>query len=752
MNQNYVNELLLRRRNKIIIPTYDGFDKTTDNLGRVLVMMKNIQEIGYTFSKELIEELRYCDTSDLDNLYLELIGYLKSYVGADKTYNFMYPQFPQQVIEASDLELFVNAIIHYWSFGTLLPQYEKDERLPLFDNLELKVLDVGTEEDVVEIMDNLIGSKTSLSQQDKDDLVWLLNNKGLEYSNLPEIPFKENIPIISTLILNNTSSTTWFDSLKLYYKTATDVLRLAVYLSDGDVSLAKPTMFKSMPRKVRKLLIQLLDNCGNIEEDMLRHKTAWIRLGETLHVGEEKYAQYSNVQKAFDKLRNNGKIKTFGGKIMTALKNKLVPNAVALLKKRPGEFARKLDFLLRNHQEWLPMIVDNFREVAPDVSVPVLLQVREHFKWRHEKNDSRVFFPKGTLAKAYTIKNELEEIPKDTCDTIVGTCGDAIIKQFETKDPLGKVYIADCMKNYCIPQSQRSASKVTTKVITRGSRLPLRENAKVARAFIHWTNINRTADRWDSGRVDIDLSAAILDESFGYLEHVSYTHLRSARYNAYHSGDITNGGSANGDGVSEFLDVDIDSVVKYGGRYVIYQVYAFTGQKFGFMPHAMFGFMEREDINSGEVYEAKTVEQKMDLTSDSTVCIPVIFDCVKREFIWLDMAMNISTLNRSCANLEKNLRGVSAICYGIVNGHKPNMYDLAALNALARGTIVSDRNDADVIFDTDLTKPVEIITKHIEVQNEKGEVIDTRTETEEKIKDCRIISPWDTDIWQSEML
>lgn len=743
--RKFISEILLRRRNKIIVPTND---KLTDNIGRVAVMMKNVQSIGFTFSKELIEELRYCNQSDLDALYLELIGYLKYYVGADKEYNFMYPNFPNQVFEANEMDLFINAVVHYLSAGTLFPQYEKDERLPLFDNPDLKVLDVGSEAELAEIMNNLIGSKTSLSQQDKDDLVWLLNNVGFNYSDMPEINFKENLPIISKLILDNQSEVTWFNSLKTYYKTATDVLRLAVYLSDGDVSLATKTKFKSMPRKIRRLIVQLLDNCGNIEEDMLRHKTAWIMLGEYLHAGE--YQQYRKVQVAFDKLRNGGRIETFGGKVTEAIQKTLLPNAVVLLKKRPGEFARKLDFLLRNFKEWGFSIIENFEDVAKEVSVPVLLQVREHFIRRNEKNDSRVFFPKGTLAKVYTIENNLEPIGQKHCDSIVSACDNAIIDQFKAKEPLGKVYVADCLKNYCVPQSQRSASKVTTKVITRGSRLPLRNNVKAARAFIYWTNMDDTnGNSWYSNsRVDIDLSAAILDENFGYLEHVSYTNLRSDKYKACHSGDITNGFN----GSSEFLDVDVDSVVKYGGRYVIYQVYSYTGQKFGNMPNAMFGFMEREDVNSGEVYEAKTVEQKMDLTADSTVCIPVIFDCVKREFIWLDVAMNISGLNRSCANLEKNLRGASAICYGIVNGHKPNMFDLAILNAVARGTLTLNRNDADVIFDTDLTKPVEIITKHIEVQNEKGEVIDTRIETEEKIKDCRIISPWDIDIWVGEML
>ena len=327
-------------------------------------------------------------------------------------------------------------------------------------------------------------------------------------------------------------------------------------------------------------------------------------------------------------------------------------------------------------------------------------------------------------------------------------CVDAIIEQFKSKESLGKVYIDNSIKGYCVPQSQRSASK-SLKTVTRGSRLPIGKDTKSCRGFIWWTNCD---DYYSYERVDIDLSAAILDENFRYLSHVSYTYLRNEKFRGYHSGDITNGGPVDGEGVCEFIDVDIDSVVKNGGRYIIYQVYSYTGQKFSDMPHAMFGWMERENVNSGEVFEVSTVEQRIDLTAETTVAIPVLFDCVTREYIWMDVAGNINGMNRYCANLEGNLSGVSAMCYGIVKGHKPQMYDLAVLNALGRGTIVEDRNNADTIFDMNTEKPKITVEKYIEVQNENGEVIDTRVETEEKEKDCRIITAYDTDIWMGEML
>lgn len=115
----------------------------------------------------------------------------------------------------------------------------------------------------------------------------------------------------------------------------------------------------------------------------------------------------------------------------------------------------------------------------------------------------------------------------------------------------------------------------------------------------------------------------------------------------------------------------------------------------------MFGWMGREDVKSGEIYEPKTVEQKMDLTSQSMVCIPVIFDCVEREFIWCDMNVSLDGCyyHRGGNNVESNLMGVAATCYSVVNMKKPNLYDLIDLHIRARGLRVENKEEADIVFD-----------------------------------------------------
>ena len=171
--------------------------------------------------------------------------------------------------------------------------------------------------------------------------------------------------------------------------------------------------------------------------------------------------------------------------------------------------------------------------------------------------------------------------------------------------------------------------------------------------------------------------------------------------NAVHSGDITNGGDVDGCGVAEFLDVDIDNMKKHGVKYIVFQVYGFACPGFNKMEHAMFGWMNRQDVNSGEIFEPKTVEQKMDLTSESVVCIPVIFDCDTKEFIWCDMniRMDSSCYHNGGNNVESNIRGVIATCYAMVNISKPTLYDLILLNVKARGVMVDNKEDADIIFD-----------------------------------------------------
>lgn len=741
---NATNKILLRRKNLLIVePTNADYEQTKNEQVLVVTMMKNVQSLGYTFSKELFEALSHMNRDELKVFYSDLIPALKELVGADVEYNPMYPNFPTQVVEMDGIELFINAIVHYWSFGTLMPEYEKDERLPLIDVNKMALLSTGNHEDLMEIFKNLVASKTSLSAQDKEDVSTIIKD-CVDYANyLPdEIPLKENVALIGKLIIEEAPIKS-AKAISKYFRTATDVLRLVTALSDGDISLAGKTKYRNLKRRERRMILDLLANCGNITEDLFRYQYEWIRVAEILHPFEYNYPRYKDVNEAFNTLRNDKKPLMFGGKVQAAILRKDMKAAADLLKSRPGEFARQLDKVLRDSDN-PAYILDCFKSVAVEISAPVLLQVRQHFIGRMAEtpNPVRVFFPKGNLAKAMSIKNELPAIDKTICQNVAKACRDALIEQYKSKESLGKVYVDEEFKNYLVPFSQRSASS-TTKSVVRGSQLPIKSDATAVRAFIWWTNTAKD-NGWDDGRVDIDLSAAIYDSDWNYVEHISYTRLRSGKMKAYHSGDITNGGSPKGKGVAEFLDVNIDAVAE-NGRYIVYQVYNYTGQHYSTLENCRFGWMEREDVDSGEIFEPTTVNMVMDVNAEGVTAIPVIFDCVERKFIWCDMNLGIERSHYGGINLESNLTGVTATCYAMTHLNKPNIYDLAMLNAMARGTVVTDRNEADIIFSNDTTVPFEIIVEKDETTGEDKRVVKNKV-------DVPIITSFDTDYFMGNLL
>ena len=686
------SEILLRRKNKIYLFDKEEHLKTERNSGYVATINKNIENLGYTLSEELFNALCLYSKEELGRFYVELITALKNMKGANVVYHPMYPNFPEQVMKASDIELYINAIIHYWSLGTLLPVSQRNERLPLFDEGKVEVLWLGNLEDLDNIFINLVNSKTSLSQQDKNDIAWFLKNGNRALTLLPEkISHKENAAYICKLYTD--CGCIGQDIRFRYLKTPTDVLRFATALSDGDISLTEDTHFRNFKRSERRILLRLLEACGSREIDMARHPMKWIRLGEKLHPGEKRMAdQFPKSAKAFERLRNE-KLRTANSGIEQAIDLGNWHTAINLLGHKPGEFARRLDYLLR--KSGCPNeVINKFYEISTKISTPVLLQVREHFLHRNDLKEYRVFFPKGSLAKSYNIPNELPEVKIEYCKAIVGICESALISLYKERPYMGKVYLSEEFDHYVVPFSQRSASK-TLKTIVRGSRIPISHEAKAVRGFIWWTNTDEGS--WGEQRVDIDLSATIFDDHWEYIDHVSYTNLKSKKFKACHSGDITNGGSKNGNGVAEFLDVDINSLIVNGARYIVFQVYDFTGINFNNLPHAMFGWMERSDVNTGEIFEPKTVAQKMDLTTNTSSCVPVIFDCLRREFIWCDMSTNSHwDYGR---NVENTLGATEAVCYATVNMQKPNLYDLIKLNVQARGILVDNKEDADLIFD-----------------------------------------------------
>lgn len=631
-----------------------------------------LMNLGYILSSEAYEQLKSCPLKKFRLLYTEVINTLKEIKGADVNYTPMYPNFPKQVMEKSELSLSLNAFVHYWTKGLWTPKYENFIREKGIELVDFKILNLVQDKNLVDAFEKITQSKDSISEEDKSILEYILKNHEIV---VPEnIPFKENLCYLAGLLHKEGKD------ISPMLQTSTDILRVITYLSDGDVSLSTNTKFKSLKRKDRRLFIKRLEEVIR-EEDIRRHKNKWNKLFHSLHIGEY------NVPKTKDivqKIRSNQKLESFNSKTEKLLKEKNLDELLKHLESRAGVFARQLANLLTVFSIDSDKVLKSFQNCVKEVPSRNLVQLLGSLNSRYKNINSRVIFPKGNTQRAQVIVKQLKAIDKEILDQAITLVKDTMREQFNDLEDLGKVYIDPKLKNCPLPSQQRSASEGAFNV-ARGTRIPLKGDKNTLRFFIYW-----------KGK-DIDLSATLHDENFCMVERVAYTNLKSEKYQACHSGDITYAP----EGASEFIDITMDKARNAGLRYVVMNVLVYSGPNFSDHEICYAGWMLREKPESNEIYDPKTVEQKINVTSSSRRAIPVVFDLKNNEAIWLDLSGSgdDSYQDRNINNVENHKASIEEVLKAMVTlDNKTSLYDLFTLHAEARGTLVNSSEEADLSF------------------------------------------------------
>jgi len=692
---------MFRRTRKVLVPMRRAAGK---NAALVASFDANLRRLGFALDADAVKALLDVPASDFGGIANDVIAEAKRIKGV-KRYSPMYPNFPKQVMEASDAELYLNAIMHYYGDMVglrILPVYEKAERPELdFDESRFKKVGVAYQQDFFATIMSVVNQKAGYGEQEREDISEF-------WEHLMQQPQGE-------FNFGNRENKAWFAAkayryLKFFpmgevfkFDTATDVLRFAVALCDGDVSLAEKTRFKSFARSERRLILGLFNQINGLDEDFARRPETFKRLGERLHPREYS-AQFPIAASAFATVRDNKrKPVTFNSAVENALSSGATSAAVSLLKTRPGEFARRLDEVLRsaNNITQARAFVKAFDAVAAQVSAPVLLQARAALQ--ADRGGNRIFFPKGNVSKFKAIPDTRGDIDLSVRNAAVEACNKGLVARFSEKGSLGKVYVDSALDGVTVPLTIRDASK--GRVLGRGSRMPFNEKTNVLRFFIWWKDIDIGGR---NGRVDIDLSAVLLDDNFNTVEAVAYYNLRGL--GATHSGDITSAPH----GASEFIDIDPAKVLERGARYVAMTVHSFSRQNLSDIPEVFAGYMERNDHDSGEVYDPRTVENRVDLTTPTTNSVPYIFDMKTGEAIWIDMALRLGGYGYGGNNAASTSLTTENLVSAVVRKNYPSLGDLFRLHAKARGTLVDSPAEADVVFNLDNAfRTEEVLDKYL---------------------------------------
>jgi hypothetical protein len=170
---------------------------------------------------------------------------------------------------------------------------------------------------------------------------------------------------------------------------------------------------------------------------------------------------------------------------------------------------------------------------------------------------------------------------------------------------------------------------------------------------------------------------------------VSYYNLKN--FGGHHSGDIVDAPH----GAAEFIDLDIARTVAGKVRYVMMSLNSFTEQPYCDLPECFAGWMSRQKAGSGEIFEPKTVIDKVDVAANTRICIPAILDLIERKLIWCDIALkNYPSWN----NVQNNLSGASLMLRAMCSLRKTDLHTLFDLHIKARGERVEQTESATTVF------------------------------------------------------
>lgn len=670
----------------MVCPTNDGMD----NRIAVSTVQAKLMQYGYMLDEDAFAACGKADLSWVTEFNNETLNFLREKTGGKHNFVALYKNFPQEVMAMSDFELFFNAICHYWSNGTWVPTGAEFEREIKFEKVKFTMLKVGTEADFDNIFTSQVSINQSLMPQDVDVITWFVNSGRTLV--MPEvISFKENLCKLAGMGIKG-----------LPIKTTTDVLRIAVYMSGGDIMLPsvpsatynklgrrgrcekvvnplrEKFMFKKFSRVERRLIMDLLEASNCDFREMALKSQRWIRLAHGLHAGEYK-TSHPKAFNAIDKVRNE-KIVTWYGKLEGAL-DKSLEQGIAVLSERPGEFARRLDALVRKNQnnaKNLELIMSSFRAVMSKASNKVLFEQYGHFENRRNPNDNRFITIKGKRRPVQLPK--LPALAPKVVETIHSNIFATLSDKYSALPSLGNCWIDPELKKIPLPTNMRSID-FTLRPTVRGTRLPFdNPSAKVVRPFIHWMDPH--------GSIDLDLSAAFVPAAKGQksrIEVLSYSNLRVG--NSVHSGDVRHRQGP----CAEYIDIDIKDALAAGFKYVVVTVHNFNGGSLKSV-ESTFGIMEREHPDSNNHWLPDTLKNAMECKSDKSDTLLSIIDLETREHIFLDVD---GTNSRTAWG---NIDDVNNIIDMYAKPPAVSVYDLCLLHVNGRGREVTLDSNVETYF------------------------------------------------------
>lgn len=686
--------------------TVDSSEKLTDvRTESVGTILSNMAYYGYVPSAIATTSLLNLSDAGLYEFWEQIQPALAYASGEDRNIGdfVVYKNFPKEVLDMSESQYWIQQIFMYWGLPSAIFAQEVEEREPLTDKLELKVLDLvypDTLEDIYARLKQVSVKWTDFQAAQAAYLTELFADLPL---NMDDFTFKANgVDLISDNIKAVIDG-----GRTVSFSTATDVLRLAAALSGGDVTLRVNTKFRKFSRPERRFLVSLLNGASNLEADFGIRPEPWKRLISNLHPAE---FRYERVTFAINALYNK-EIKTISSSIEDMFASK-DPAVLSVLQSQPGQFLRRL------HQAYAAFgfaAVEAFTAITDDLTVAQLLKLDGYLK---TVNDRKVLMPtpKGLWRKVQMVPNSKKKIEEADLNHLRQHISQAIGARLNALHPNGFNVAADAGKAKLQGSGQELAP------YGRGTVFDIPENMTFIRTASYW---KAEEDR----PVWFDVGCNFFDNDWKPVGTICWDTTHTMGKGAVFSGDPMNVTEEEGR-ACQIIDLNIDQLRADRARYVVWNILCYSRIPFSTADEVMATLQWGENPHAGQLYEPARAQAVFPITGDDMTKFVFYIDLQERKLVFMDAALPGSV--HSARHNEDTLAELMPAFIEYLDA-QPSVSDLFS-HALP-GTTPVVFNDADVEIDgpayvferKNAANKVEAINME-EILNAKGDVVLTEKE------------------------
>ena len=579
---------------------------------------------------------------------------------------------------------------------------------------KLKELRLFTISDMKHVFTSLLASSTPLDATQKDSLEQLLREFPMpEDAN---ITMKETAMLVIKLLVEQDKAG---EAAKLL-KTPTDILRYLWYEKTGYVQIIEPKTLVAHARKLYYHMWGPLDRGVDAAKDMkkklmlkydrraclrvalwlnaipLTAKQAaenmnpkrgmWVRMIRALRLGEySRKNGFNHLAEILDVFYKQ-EYSTWQGRVDRARSENDADMTLALLKERPGLFARCLfASMLRFGND---KVIVAFEEFADKLPARLLLSLGNAAETYFDPKEVRLARPITGVTHKIEPNKLLalydDDARKAMVDAVDGLYKASMARRFAAQGTEAKtIFIDSSLYNIPVSVGDRSTTIQDTSCALMGTRFPVEGDA--VRLFLQW------GKGLHAQHLDMDLSARIALAN-GKVSECAYYSLRCV--GAKHSGDIRS--IPEMEGTAEYIELSLPELENAGAKYVTFTCNAYSVGALS--PNLVVGWMDSANPmkiseKKGVAYDPSCV-QHMVRISEGNLSKGLVFgvlDVAKHEIIWLEMPFTSQTLRgANSETIEAMLHKLEA---------KLSIGQLLDMKAKAQNLIVVENvEDADEAY------------------------------------------------------